>query len=170
MDKQATLGFILIGLVMLVWMWLQAPAPQPAQPVAQDTTVVQHHEAAPPAAAPETRSTPPQPASSAPDMGKYFGQRTSGTEKLLVVETDLYRAEISSRGGAIRSWVLKKYLTWDKRPVDLVVHGKGGDFGLLFTSSDGRLINTKELYFDAGFSNNWTVTLSGEANGELVFN
>ena len=52
--------------------------------------------------------------------------------------------------------------------MDLVVQGKGGDFGLLFTSADGRLINTRELFFDAAFSNFRTITLSGEESYEAV--
>jgi YidC/Oxa1 family membrane protein insertase len=168
MDKQTTLGFILIGLVMLVWMWFQAPAPQPAKPSGKDTVAVKIRENPPPQAPSDTPAVPAPGTLKAADMGRFFSQRSAGVEKVLIVETDLYRAEISSRGGAIRSWVLKKYLTWDKHPVDLVVQGKGGDFGLLFTSADGRLINTRELFFDAAFSNSRTITLSGEESYEAV--
>jgi len=27
MDKQATIGFILIGAVLIIWMWVQTPTP-----------------------------------------------------------------------------------------------------------------------------------------------
>jgi hypothetical protein len=37
MDKQSTIGFVLIGLVLIGWMWLQAPSPQHAVP-RSDTT------------------------------------------------------------------------------------------------------------------------------------
>jgi YidC/Oxa1 family membrane protein insertase len=168
MDKQTTLGFILIGLVMLVWMWFQAPAPQPAKAPGRDTVAVKVRETPPPPAPGDTPAAPAQGTSKAADMGRFFAKRSAGAEKVLIVETDLYRAEISSRGGVIRSWVLKKYLTWDMRPVDLVVQGKGGDFGVLFTSADGRLINTRELFFDAAFSNSRTITLSGEESYEAV--
>lgn len=168
MDKQTTLGFILIGLVMLVWMWFQAPAPQPAKPSGRDTVAAKVRENPPPHVASDMQAAPAQGTPRPADMGRFFAQRAAGAEKILIVETDLYRAEISSRGGAIRSWVLKKYLTWDMRPVDLVVQGKGGDFGVLFTSADGRLINTRELFFDAAFSNSRTVTLSGEESYEVV--
>ena len=43
-------------------------------------------------------------------------------EKTIVVESPLYRVEFSNRGGVVRSWKLKKYLTDQKppRPLDLV--------------------------------------------------
>ena len=48
----------------------------------------------------------------------------------------------------MKKWELKKYSTWDGHPVQLVDYEKKGDFSLLFTTSDGRLINTRDLYFD----------------------
>ena len=43
-------------------------------------------------------------------------------EKTFAVESSLYRVEFSNRGGVVRSWKLKKYLTDQKppRPLDLV--------------------------------------------------
>ena len=43
----------------------------------------------------------------------------------MTVETDLVRAELSNRGGVIRSWELKRYHTGppDKKPVQLVYQG-----------------------------------------------
>ena len=32
MDKQSTMGFVLIGVILIAWMWLQSPpAPKPGQ-------------------------------------------------------------------------------------------------------------------------------------------
>jgi YidC/Oxa1 family membrane protein insertase len=168
MDRQATLGFILIGLVMLVWMWFQTPAPQPPRPATHDSVGVKVQEA-PPVQHPVTPPAHVEDSAQArPDLGKFFAKRSAGAEKILVVETDLYRAEISSHGGVIRSWALKHYLTWDKSPVEMVMPGKGGDFGLLFTSADGRLVNTRDLFFDAGYINGWTVTLKGDESFSAV--
>ncbi len=163
MDKQSILGFILIGIVLVVWMWLQAPTPPPARPVQADSLA-----SAQKAAPDTTRAEQPVPVprvsapASAPDsLGAFFTPRLSGTEKILVVKTRYYTAEISTKGGLIRKWELHDYLTWDKIPVQLVEYDRGGDFSLLFTSSDGKLINTRWLYFDASFAPWHTVELQG---------
>jgi YidC/Oxa1 family membrane protein insertase len=164
MDKQSVLGFVLIGLILIAWMWIQTPSTPPprsvradtasahvVQPVQRDTTPI-----APPVAAQKTG-----PDTSAAALGRFFTSAASGQEKVLIINTDLYTAEITSHGGLIRKWELHHYLTWDKVPVQLVDFDKGGDFSLLFTSSDGKLIDTKNLYFDANYPAWKTVTLTG---------
>ncbi|MBI5464852.1 MAG: membrane protein insertase YidC [Ignavibacteriales bacterium] len=145
MDRQATIGFVLIFLVLVVWMWLNAPAPKPvvpekatptsikAAPIAKDTLRIKQA---------ETRSTNDS-------LGKFFGGRNTGQERIIVVETDHYRAELSTRGGALKKWELKDYKTWDGYPVQMVDYEKRGDYNLLFTTTDGRVINTRDLFFDA---------------------
>ena len=158
MDKHTTIGFILIGLVLIVWMWMQAPPPQRGQAPAVDTTHV-----AGPVEQPrrDTIQTAPQTARvlRADSLGKFFAPFSSGEKKVLIVKTDLYTAEVTSKGGLIGKWELTKFKTWDQYPVQLVDFDKGGDLSLLFTSSDGRLINTRNLYFSCGFRNWTTVEL-----------
>ncbi|HEX9006652.1 MAG TPA: membrane protein insertase YidC, partial [Bacteroidota bacterium] len=48
------------------------------------------------------------------------------------------------------------------RPVELVDYDRGGDLSLLFTSLDGRLINTHDLYFQATAPAGTNVRLSGK--------
>jgi YidC/Oxa1 family membrane protein insertase len=158
MDKRSTLGFVLIGLVMLLWLWLQTPPPQQPGATHPDTSA-QH--VAPPPVEPAPVQQAARDTSGTPDAGTFFAPRLSGAEKILVVETDLYRAEISTRGGVIRSWELKKFVTWDGHPVDLTYSEKGGDLSLLFTSSDGKLIDTRNFYFDASYAAGSTVQVDG---------
>ncbi len=151
MDKQTTIGFILIGLILLIWMWISVPPPKPRVPVV-DTTLVPQQKAVDTVRSVERRKE--EKGTAIDTLGTYFAHSSKGEEKILVVESDLYRAEISTKGGVIRKWELKRYLTWDKYPVQLVDFEKGGDLSILFTSSDGKLINTRGLYFDGRF-NNW---------------
>ncbi|MBP1647050.1 MAG: yidC [Bacteroidetes bacterium] len=166
MDKQSVLGFVLIGLILIVWMWIQTPttppprtapadsaAAHPVQPVHRDTTP------AVPAAVPEKGKADTSVAA----LGRFFAGAAGGTEKILVIKTDLYTAEITTRGGLIRKWELQNYLTWDKLPVQLVEYDRGGDYSMLFTSSDGKLINTRNLYFNADFPAWKTIMLTGES-------
>jgi YidC/Oxa1 family membrane protein insertase len=161
MDKKTTLGFLLIGLVLIVWMWVQTPpSHQPATPQRPDSGMGQ--------VKPRIDSTRArrQEEPSQVTAGAHFSHLTQGKEKVIVVETDLYRAELTTRGGVLRKWELKKYSTWDKYPVQLVAGNQGGDLSLLFTSSDGKLINTRDLFFHTDLKN-W-VTIHPAGNGVQV--
>ena len=162
MDKHTTIGFILIGLVLIIWMWMQSPSPQRAHAPSADTARVapQHAEKAPPHE--QQPSASPNRVSGTDSLGKFFTSFSSGEEKVLIVKTDLYTAELSTKGGLIRKWELTKYKTWDQQPVQLVDFDKGGDCSLLFTSADGKLINTRDLYFTSGFRNWSTIEVRGD--------
>jgi YidC/Oxa1 family membrane protein insertase len=159
MDKQATIGFILIGIVLVAWMWLQAPqVPPPAPPrsdsahaVVQDTV---KRAAPPPQMLQDTSARNEVPS-------RFFASRVRGAERVVTIKTDLYTAQVSTRGGLLRTWELRNYLSWDKHPVQLVDYDGGGDFSLLFTSSDGKLVNTRAFFFDLGGATGATVDLTG---------
>jgi YidC/Oxa1 family membrane protein insertase len=164
MDKQSTFGFILIGVVLIVWMWWQTPPPPAPKPVATDS--IKHTEVRPPEPVPVAPAPRPVADTTAgtPEAiyGTYFASRTNGVEKVITVKTDLYTAEISTHGGVIRKWELQDYRTWDSAQVQLVDFDKGGDLSLLFTSADGRLVNTHGLYFDTPYQSWHTSTLKGD--------
>ncbi len=162
MDKQSILGFILIGVVLVVWMWIQTPAPPPPHAAQQDTVAAPHQVARDTV---RVEAPVPRPAvtAAAPDsLGAFFTPRLKGSEKILTVRTKYYTAEISTRGGLIRKWELSDFKTWDHLPVQLVDYDRGGDFSLLFTSSDGKLVNTRWLYFDAPFAPWQSIELQGD--------
>ena len=109
MDKQSTFGFILIGIVLVAWMWLQTPPAPPPQEMPRDTT----HATAPgaPAQAPAPASRQPSAAKSdvpstagaetpaTPEaVSRFFASSSSGTEKIVVITTDLYTAELTTKG------------------------------------------------------------------------
>jgi YidC/Oxa1 family membrane protein insertase len=169
MDKQSTLGFILIGVILIGWMWLQAPSPQqhPGTPV--DSTRIHR------TVVPDTAKKEVAPAAAAVQdtavrsLGSAFSGRDAGEGKTVVVVTDLYRAEISTRGGVIKKWELLKYKSWDGVPVQLAPTEMAGDLSLLFTSRDGRLINTHDLYFEIDGPHWQTVTLAGTDSATVAF-
>ena len=170
MDKQSTLGFILIGVLLLGWMWLQAPSPPEVERIKVDTTAV-----VPPAVPQAKVQKAPEPVVTAPrdtaarEWGTAFTGREKGEEKVFTVSSDLYTAHISTRGGVIRKWELKGYKSWDGFPVQLVPLETGGDLSVLFTSSDGRLINTHDLFFAVEGSSLQNITLNGSDSCTVAF-
>ena len=158
MDRNTIIGFVLIALVLMVWMSMNAPPPQPAL-TAADSAAVKHKMAD---SIRQAAVVAPQAAVAAPvdTLGKYFTQLSAGEKKTLTIETGLYRAVLTTKGGGIRTWELKRFLTWDQHPVNFLDPAEGGDFSLLFYSGDGKVINTKNLTFTSSFAQDQTVTLA----------
>ena len=163
MDKQATLGFILIGLILVVWLWLQAPPPSQQRKNGVDSA--RSRELAMKDSAriqrPQVEENAVPPSSTHPEpLGEYFEHLARGNEKVIVIKTDLFTAEVSTKGGLIKKWELQKYTTWDKHPVQLVDFDRGGDLSILFNSTDGKFINTRNLYFESDLPNWKTIELT----------
>src|SRR5215831_18094823 len=89
---------------------------------------------------PEDSRTPPRQSSSEISKTNTEVARQSGegrpsprssdvtlptSEETLTIDTDLFRAELTNRGGVLRSWELKRYRTAspDQKPVQLVYSG-----------------------------------------------
>lgn len=74
-----------------------------------------------------------------------FGAGLAGEEKLITLENELIKAQISTKGGRIKSVELKNEVTHDGEPLYLF-DGETNKFGLLFTAG-GKSIITNDLYF-----------------------
>ena len=167
MDKNAVIGFVLIGLVLMVWLWMNAPPPPEGSQAVTDslkTAVIR-----------DTMKTvaPAEPAvheaqRDRDTLGKYFSHLITGKSKSLSVRTPNYKAELSTKGGAIRSWQLSHYKTWDQYPVDLLNDTKNGDFHLLFYTTDGKLIDTKNLIFQTAETRQ-EIVIDGKDSVKLEF-
>lgn len=152
MDRQSTIAFILIGIILIVWLYLNTPTPPPPQKQINDTTVVHKNTVVEKpkalAAKPELKDTSEEAAT--------FGNIVK-PENIITIETDLAKIELTSRGARIRKYYLKKYETWyhDKvneldfynRHVQLVNPQNGGDFNIIFVTKEGKLVNTSNLDF-----------------------
>jgi YidC/Oxa1 family membrane protein insertase len=159
MDKQSTIGFILIGIVLVAWMWLQTPRiPPPTSPPTDSTHALGRDTVQRPVVAPPARQ---DTAIQEETPSHFFASRVQGKERVVTVKTDLYTAQLTTRGGLLHTWELRKFLSWDKLPVQLVDYSAGGDFSVLFTSSDGKLVNTRSLMFDLGGSVGENIDLTG---------
>ena len=63
----------------------------------------------------------------------------------------------------LKRWELKEYTTWDKKNlVQLVSDSRIGDLSLLFTTTEGKIINTSALYFSQHATFSSKIISSGE--------
>lgn len=74
-----------------------------------------------------------------------FAAASVGKEKFYVVENNLVKLTFSNKGGRIYSVELKKYKTFDGRPV-VLFEGKNSEFGINFFAQN-RSIATESFYF-----------------------
>ncbi len=171
MDRQTSLAFILIGLILVVWLYFNSPAPPPpSKEKGEKPTVVQKdslHEDA-------VKKTKQEPVAAEPSLF----DATTNAEKIITIETDLSRIELTSKGGKIKKVFLKKYNTWYyhqtkdtafyNKYVQLVNQKNGGDLNIIFVTKDGKLVNTSSLDFTSN-ANNYYYRLSGKDSLSLQY-
>ncbi|MFA7229147.1 MAG: membrane protein insertase YidC, partial [Melioribacteraceae bacterium] len=154
MDKNTSIAFILIGVILVTWLYFNSPAPQPPNKKKADTTAVAQKDTVLPKAK-ETKPVQEEPA--------FLGAKTL-EEKIITIETDLAKIELTSRGAKIRRYFLKKYKTWYHNQVkdtnffnqyvQLVNTTKdGGDFNIIFVTKEGKRVNTSSIDFTSDAKN-----------------
>lgn len=107
MERRAFLATILIILILLIWQYFFLPGPP-----------------SPPKSAEEPPPPPPQPTVAKtvvpPPRDLVPTERLKLPEKDVVVETPLMRMVLSTRGGVVKSWQLKRYRLKGGEPVELI--------------------------------------------------
>ena len=162
MDKNAVIGFVLIGLVLMLWLWMNAPPPPEGGITGADSLKSVQVQEKSSTVVPE--SLPEREAQKERDsLGRYFSHLVSGKSRSIIVRTQNYQSEIATRGGALRSWQIPQYKTWDQYTVDLINPTQNGDFHLLFYSTDGKIIDTKNLYFHTAESRSEIEVAGGDS-------
>jgi YidC/Oxa1 family membrane protein insertase len=174
MDRNSIIGFVLIGLILVVWLYFQSkntPPPQQQQQVQQIEDTLKKPVKT------DTQKTVIQPKKDSvisenpvsEKLGVYFSKFEKGEDKVIMIETDNYYAEFSTKGGSLIKFEVKGFKTWDNYPVQLLYLDRGGELNLLFNSTDGKLIDTKDLYFNAAYKPWERVSLKGHDEYKFKF-
>ena len=162
-DINSIIGFVLIFGILIFMFYQNRPTPEEA--AAEKAKQEQM-------AAEAEQETPDEKTAAEPDkinlqdstavanyksnIGAFgFTRASDGTTKL---QNDLVYLEISNKGGQIVEARMKQFHTYDSIPVYLIRDGNAS-FGLQFSTSDNRNLNTENLYFEPSLS---------ESNGNQV--
>ncbi|MDY8133996.1 membrane protein insertase YidC [Aquimarina sp. 2201CG5-10] len=86
----------------------------------------------------------------------YSASLPSANEEFTTIENEVLRLKVNNRGGYISEALLKNYKTYDSVPVYLIKDGKNASFNINFGTTDNRILNTKDLFFQP------VVTKNGE--------
>nr|WP_299484739.1 membrane protein insertase YidC [uncultured Allomuricauda sp.] len=72
---------------------------------------------------------------------------TTASEGTTVLENEVLYLEVANKGGQIVEARMKNFVTYDSIPVYLIKDANA-NFGINFSTSDNRVLNTKELFFE----------------------
>ena len=156
MDKQTTIAFILIGAILVFWLYITAPPPKQPTKEKSKTTVVEDSlkgEKKDSVVASINKEEKQ-------DTSKVFPNIATSSEKenIIDIQTDLVRMELSNKGGNFRKVFLSEFNNWYsaheegdenyfEKHVQLLNYSRGGSYDLSFVSIDGKGVNTKDLMF-----------------------
>lgn len=76
-----------------------------------------------------------------------FAGALKGEEKLFVIENDLQKITLTSKGGQIKSVELKKYKTWNKKPLILFTD-KTNAISYQLPIENNQFADTRQFYFE----------------------
>jgi YidC/Oxa1 family membrane protein insertase len=149
-DRNVVTATILIALIMVVWLtWLTPPlVPQDIAGV-DSSEVFQEEEIPEPEAAVSFGSEALRSTSELAADSTILGV-TDGVERAIRIETDLYTAVMSTKGGTLTSFVLKEYRnSADSTLVQLADTSLSGALSLVFTTPGNRVYDTRSFMFEA---------------------
>jgi len=157
LDINTIIGFVLIFGILIFMFWQNQPTPEELQAKEAQQEQV---EAAELQKANMVKEEITQPKSidlqDSTAVASYksaigaFGF-TAPSEGTTVLENDVVYLEISNKGGQIVEARMKGYVTYDSVPVYLIKDGNA-NFALNFSTSDNRVLNTNDLYFEPSLS------------------
>ncbi|MEQ8927916.1 MAG: membrane protein insertase YidC [Fulvivirga sp.] len=172
MDKNQATGLILIALMLITYFTFFKPeVPPQEEPIAQ-TEEVEKSLDMPDSAAISPAPTLPDSLLDEENRTKYgvFAPGANGESTLAVLENELVKLSIDTKGAKITEVLLKNFKSKDDQPVRLITE-KTNEFSTLITSMS-KSIDLNELYYSSSSSNSsdgQTITFSlNLGNGKSV--
>lgn len=158
MDRNTTIAFILIGAILVVWLFINTPDRTEQTRKDHDTTTVLEKKAE---EQPEIvlEEKPERVLKTEPGAGGTQGMFSSAetdSGRIITIETDLAIYELSTKGGSFHKVFLKKFNNWYSAgvkgdvyntAVQLVNNSIGNAYNISFISAEGKAVNTGQLNF-----------------------
>lgn len=161
LDVNTIIGFVLIFGILIFMFYQNQPTPEElAAKKAEQAKIEAAKQEAEHKDDPALATTPTLDLQDSVAVSNYqntvgaFGH-TQPSDKVTALENGVIHLEVANKGGQIVQAKMMDFVTYDSIPVYLVNDGNAS-FGLTFTTSDNRVLNTEDLYFEP------SVTKSGE--------
>jgi len=161
MDKNTVIGFILIGIVLIGFTWLNKPSKEQleAQQRYRDSIALVQYEMQQAALMEQAQKkedvAPVLIPEDAPDSVRHdyfqnkfgaFASGVTGTEEIITLENDHIEVRINSKGGHVCFARVKDYVTYNKEPL-ILFEGDDTNFNITFGTANNLIVNTSDMYF-----------------------
>ena len=144
-DINSLIGFFLIGLIFIGWLYLNPPPPssEVVQTIDNDESIVE-----------EPAEQDLSDILSESKIDEYdddegilnFENLLIQNDEIISVDADKFIVKFSTLGGQISSLQLKGHLNYLGNPINLI-ESNNSSFNLDFTTKNGRIFNTKDQKF-----------------------
>ena len=159
LDVNSIIGFVLIFGILIFMFYTNRPTPEEiAEKEAQQEQVdLQEAAAEADKTAPVIKAAPALDLNDSTAVANYKGQIgafgfTAPTEGTTILENEVLFLKINNKGGEVIEAKMKNFVTYDSIPVYLIKDGNAS-FGLSFSTSDNRVLNTQDLFFEPTLTN-----------------
>ncbi|MEJ2103027.1 MAG: membrane protein insertase YidC [Ignavibacteriaceae bacterium] len=180
MDRNTTIAFILIGAILVLWLYLNTPEQKKETAKPQDTTQALEHRKQDSLNVIKEEKKQEKIEKEKPTEASLgiFSEDVADTGRIITIETDLAIYELSTKGGNFHKVFLKKFNNWYslgenrdknyyKNSIQLINYSAGNAYNIAFVSAEGKAINTKDLRFEAPEKSNYKIT--NEDSLEITF-
>ena len=156
-DVNSFIGMILIGGILLWWMNSTQPEITPKT----ETTTEQIVNSEATASQNKATSLPPVINDSLKQieiqnqLGAFAYSIVNSSEGTTTLENEVLLLKINNKGGQITEALIKGFQTYDSLPLHMI-KDNNASFNINFGTTDNRILNTKDLFFEPTFSNNGT--------------
>lgn len=158
LDINSVIGFVLIFGILIFMFYQNRPTPEELEAQKAEQEQVQKEQdggQAEIAEIPAAETVNLQDSTAVANYKSKLGAfgYTQPSDNITKLENDLVSLAISNKGGQIVEARMKQFHTYDSIPLYLVKDGNAS-FGLSFTTSDNRILHTKDLYFEPTLTEN----------------
>ena len=164
-DLNSLIGFVLLGALMMFWLYNNQPTPEELEKqrteFKQDSIQKAQQIATPSKIIEDTAITAVNPTDSVATVNAqnalgafaYSATLASAKANETVIENDLVKITVSNKGGQITEVELKDFKTHDQKPL-YIIKDANASFNINFGTTDNRILNTKDLFFEPTLTNN----------------
>ncbi|MEO9893728.1 membrane protein insertase YidC [Aurantibacter sp.] len=158
LDINSIIGFVLIFGILIFMFYQNRPTPEELEAEKAKQEQVEAQKSAEQNVQSPTTVTPANNLQDSTAVANYqsaigaFGF-TKPSDGNTTLANDVLQLKVNNKGGQIVEAKMVQFNTYDSIPVYLVKDGNAS-FGLTFTTSDNRTLNTNDLYFEPSLTNN----------------
>lgn len=188
MDKKTVSAFVIIGVILIAWlMWtsnmqkqeaLKKPPVDTTKTTVADTSKTQKK---------DIKDIEKEVVKTVPDSLKsdtlldgygnsffknsisHLVSEPAGKEKIIMLQNKVAYMEFTNYGGTIRKFVTRNFKAYNGDTLQLINWKKGRELNLIFTSNEGKSINTKDLVFQSNYKEWERVDLENKKEFKLKY-